>query len=59
MRRMKRSILRHRAEKKGVKPSRYVMTMWDKLQKRKVGAARRRANKAHGALPKRKWKNAA
>lgn len=56
---MKRSILRHRAEKKGVKPSRYVMTMWDKLQKRKVGAARRRANKAHGALPKRKWKNAA
>ena len=48
MRRLKRSILRHRGEKKGVKPSLYVLAKWDRLQTRKVGKSMREANRRHG-----------
>ena len=48
MRRLKRAILRHRAERKGVKPSLYVMRAWDKIQVRAVGAHRRAVNVWHG-----------
>lgn len=56
MRKMKRSILRHRAEKLGVKPSLYVLRAWERLQKRKVGAAAREVNKHHGTKPKKRWR---
>lgn len=55
MRRMKRSILRHRAERKGVKPSLYVATVWDKIQVRKIGAHQRAVNVMHGSKSKRQW----
>lgn len=58
MRRLKRGILRHRAEQKGVKPSRYVAAAWHKLQVAKVGEAMRKRNKEHGTKPKRRWKPA-
>lgn len=54
MRRYKRAILRHRGEKLGVKASRYVRDMWDKLQRKAVGAQRGR-NVMHGTRPKSKW----
>lgn len=58
MRRLKRSILRHRAEKRGIKPSLYVMEAWKKIQKRKVGAHQRAVNVMHGTKTKRQWKAA-
>ena len=58
MRRLKRSILRHRAEKKGVKPSLYVFRMWDRIQTRKVGPHVRAVNRMHGTKTKRQWKAA-
>ncbi len=54
MRRYKRAILRARAEKLGVKPSRYVRETWDKLQRKAVGTQRGR-NVLHGSSPKSKW----
>ena len=54
MRRLKRSILRHRAERRGVKPSRYVHDVWDRIQIRKVGANLRAHNKQYGTKPKRR-----
>ncbi len=56
MRKMKRSILRHRAEKLGVKPSLYVSRVWDRLQTRKVGGHVRALNRLHGTKPKRRWR---
>lgn len=55
MRKMKRSILRHRAEKLGVKPSLYVSRVWDRLQTRKVGGHVRALNRLHGTKPKKHW----
>lgn len=56
MRKMKRSILRAYAERKGIKPSSYVYETWDKYQIRKFGWSVRRANQWHGTRPKRKWR---
>ncbi len=55
MRKHMREILRRRAEKLGVKPSRYVAQAWNRYECRKLGEAERRANKAHGTKPKRLW----
>ncbi len=52
---MKRGILRHRAEKLGVKPSRYVRHAWDKIQTHEVGAHQRAVNVMHGTKTKRQW----
>lgn len=57
MRKYMREILRRRGEKLGVKPSRYVATQWNRYEARKLGEAKRRANKAHGTKPKRLWKS--
>lgn len=54
MRRLKRNILRLRAEALGVKPSVYVNKMWDQYQRRLRGAGRA-INQARGTRPKRKW----
>lgn len=58
MRRIKRSMLRAYAERKGIKPSSFVAETWDKYQIRKLGWAVRRANQRHGTRPKRKWRAA-
>lgn len=58
MRRLKRAILHHRAEKMGVKPSLYVRSMWDRIQKKKVRAHKRAVNQQHGRKTKRQWKAA-
>lgn len=55
MRRLMRSILRSRAEKKGVKPSRYVAKMWNRYEVRKLGQAERDLNVRRGTKPKRLW----
>ena len=54
MRKHMREILRRQAEKKGVKPSRYVRQIWDKYQIKKVGIHRRASNAIYGTKPKRK-----
>ena len=54
VRRLKRNILRLRAEALGVKPSAYVNKMWDRYQRRLRGAGRA-INQARGTRPKRKW----
>lgn len=50
-----REILRRKAERLGVKASRYVAQMWNRYEVRKLGEARRLANQAHGTRPKRRW----
>ena len=55
MRKYMREILRRRAERIGVKPSRYVATQWNRYEARKLGEKQRRANVAHGTKPKRLW----
>lgn len=55
MRRLKRNILRLRAEALGVKPSAYVNKMWDRYQRRLRGPGARYANQSRGTRPKRKW----
>ncbi len=55
MRKYQREIIRRHAWRLDVKPSRYVNSMWDRIQRKKVGAEARLINKQHGAKPKRKW----
>lgn len=55
MRKHMREILRRRAEKLGVKASRYVAQKWNEHEVKKLGEPQRRANKAHGTKPKRLW----
>lgn len=55
MRKMKRNILRMRAEALGVKPSVYVNRMWDRFQIRRYGNHVRAINHLRGTKPKRKW----
>ena len=50
-----RELLRRKAERLGVKASRYVAAKWNEYEVRKLGEARRRANQAHGTRPKRLW----
>jgi hypothetical protein len=56
MRKYLRYRLRKEAERKGLKPSRYVREVWDDVQKRRYGAEGRAANVAIGTKPKRKWR---
>lgn len=58
MRRIKRSILRAYAERKGIKTSSFVAETWDKYQIREFGLSVRRANQRHGTRPKHKWRAA-
>lgn len=58
MRRIKRSMLRASAERKGIKPSSFVSETWDKYQIRKFGLSVRRSNQRHGTRPKRNWRAA-
>lgn len=59
MRRLKRAILRHQAERKGVKPSAYVNNMWRRIQAKRYGEKLAKRFLARGTKPKRKWRNAA
>lgn len=56
MRKYLRYGLRISAERSGAKPSAYVRSEWDKLQRRRYGAEGRAANVAIGTKPKRKWR---
>lgn len=53
MRKHMREILRRKAERLGVKASRYVAAKWNEYEVRKLGEKQRRANVAHGTKPKR------
>jgi hypothetical protein len=55
VRKYKRAILRHLAEKRGVKASKFVYFAWDKLQRKAVGESKRYMNVRHGTKPKRLW----
>lgn len=59
MRRIRRSILRHEAERQNVKPSAYVNTMWRRIQTKRYGEKLTKRFLARGTKPKRKWRNAA
>lgn len=56
MRKYIRNMLRNRAEKKGVKPSRYVRSEFDRLQIKKYGDTVRKINQAKGTHTRRTWK---
>lgn len=55
MRKHMREILRRRAEKLGVKASRYVAEEWNKHQVRKLGREQRAVNVMRGTKPRRLW----
>lgn len=55
MRRLKRAILRHQAERKGVKPSAYVWARWRKIQKKRYGEKQASNFLARGTRRKRNW----
>lgn len=57
MRKYFRKILRSKAEKEGVKPSKYVHKKFEEMQIKKRGIKRRDINKAKGTHPSRTWKN--
>lgn len=58
MRKYIRQIMRFQAKQNGYKPSKFVHTMWYRLQERKGSHQRHLANIARGTRPKRKWKTA-
>lgn len=55
MRKHMREILRRRAERLGVKASRYVARKWDEYEVRKLGREQRAVNVMRGTKPKRLW----
>ena len=55
MRRLKRAILRHQAERKGVKPSAYVWARWRKIQKKRYGEKQASNFLGRGTRRKRNW----
>ena len=57
MRKLLRSILRHNAEKIGVKPSLYVWSEFNKYQIKKYGKNVRRDNRIKGTRKRKTWKN--
>lgn len=57
MRKYIRLMLKNKAEKEGIKSSRYVHDTFEKMQIKKYGATKRSINKAKGTAPRRKWKN--
>ena len=57
MRKYIRHALRIRAEREGVKPSKYVAAAWDRLSVKKYGDKRRRIHQATGTHKRRVWKS--
>lgn len=57
VRSIRRNIIRTMAEKKGVKPSGYLHTVWNKLQIKKWGLAGRIRNLVHSTKRKSAWKS--
>lgn len=55
MRKHMREILRRRAERLGVKASRYVAAKWNEHQVRKLGRDQRALNVRRGTKPRRLW----
>ena len=55
MRKYYRYMLRHQAEKNGIKPSKYVAFGWNQFQEHRVGYITRQRNIAHGTHPKNRW----
>lgn len=55
MRKYIRHALRIRAEREGVKPSKYVAAAWDRLSVKKYGAKRRRIHQATGTHKRATW----
>mgnify|MGYP003306496682 CR=1 FL=1 len=57
MRKFIRKLLRAKAEKMGVKPSRYVRKEFDRIQVEKYGDIRRKINRAKGTHVKNTFRN--
>lgn len=51
-----RGAMRAYARKHGIKESKYIRTMFDRLQVNKYGATRRKINQAKASKPKRVWR---
>lgn len=51
-----RGILRHEAERKKIKPSKWVNREYNRLQIKKYGIERREINKATGTHKKSTWR---
>lgn len=56
MRKYIRNMLRARAERMGVSPSRYVTSEFDRYQVDKYGKTRRRINQAKGTHKRKTWR---
>ena len=50
-----RGAMRAYARKHGIKESKYIRTMFDRLQANKYGETRRKINQAKASKPKRVW----
>lgn len=55
MRKHMREILRRKAERLGVKASRYVAAKWNEYEVRKLGREQRAVNIQRGTKPRRLW----
>lgn len=55
-RQCQRNALRAKAERLGVKPSKYIAREFDKALVKKYGETRRRINQAKGTHTRRTWK---
>lgn len=55
MRKYIRKLLRAEGERKGAKPSEYVKTEFDRIQRKKYGRIARLANQAHGTHKRITW----
>ena len=51
-----RGAMRAYARKHGIKESKYIHTMFDRLQVNKYGETRRKINQAKATTPKRLWR---
>ena len=51
-----RGAMRAYARKHGIKESKYIRTMFDRLQVNKYGATRRKINQVKASKPKRVWR---
>ena len=52
-----RAMLRGEAERKGIKPSKWVNRQFDRLQIKRHGLEKREINKATGTAPRSRWKS--
>lgn len=57
MRKYRRAIIRAKAEKRGVKASKFVKDYFNGIQERKYGKEQRLINKARGTHKKSTWRN--